>query len=136
PLPAAALALIGNTAPVAFGALGTPIITLAQVTGLDVMKLSAMVGRQLPLFSLIIPFWLIWAMAGWRGMREVWPACLTTGLTFAAAQFLISNYHGPAVVDIAGAAASILALVALLKVWQPKKTWRFDHENDASPTTI
>src|SRR5437773_117440 len=79
PLPAAGLALIGNTAPVAFGALGTPILTLAQVTGLDLLQLSAMVGRQLPIFSLIVPFWLIWAMAGWRGMLEVWPACLVTG---------------------------------------------------------
>ena len=138
PLPAAGLALIGNTAPVAFGALGTPIITLAQVTGLDVMQLSAMAGRQLPFFSLIVPFWLIWAMAGWRSMLEVWPACLTTGLTFAVAQFLVSNYHGPAVVDIAGSAASILALVALLKFWQPKSVWKFDHEADAreTPTAV
>src|SRR5436309_14605038 len=128
PLPAAGLALIGNTAPVAFGALGTPILTLAQVTGLDLLKLSAMAGRQLPVFSLIVPFWLIWAMAGWRGMIEVWPACLTTGLSFAVAQFLISNFHGPWGVDIAGAAVSILCLVALLKIWQPRTVWKFDHE--------
>jgi lactate permease len=108
PLPAAGLALIGNTAPVAFGALGTPILTLAQVTGLDLLQLSAMAGRQLPPFSLIVPFWLVWAMSGWRGMVEVWPACLVTGASFAVAQFCISNYHGPWVVDIAGAAVSIL----------------------------
>src|SRR5437763_14610958 len=110
PLPAAGLSFIGNTSPFAFCALGTPILTLSQVTGLDLLHLSAMTGRQLPIFSLIVPFWLIWAMAGWRGMLQVCPACLTTGASFAAAQFVISNYHGPWVVDIAGAAISILAL--------------------------
>src|SRR5215203_25938 len=111
PLPAAGLALIGNTAPVAFGSLGIPIITLAQVTGLDLLQLSAMTGRQLPLFSLIVPFWLVWAMAGWRGMREVWPACLTTGLSFGVVQFVVSNYHGPWLVDIFASTTSILSLV-------------------------
>ncbi len=81
PLPAAGLSLIGNTAPVAFGALGTPLITLAAVTGLPLDALSAMVGRQLPLFSLLIPFWLIWTMAGFRGMLGVWPACLVAGVS-------------------------------------------------------
>jgi lactate permease len=133
PLPAAGLALIGNTAPVAYGALGTPILTLAQVTGLDLLQLSAMAGRQLPFFSLLVPFWLIWAMAGWRAMLDVWPACLTTGLSFGTVQFLVSNYHGPWVVDIAGAAASILCLVALLRIWQPRTVWRFDHETDENP---
>src|SRR5882724_8293929 len=84
PLPAAGLSLIGNTAPVAFGALGTPILTLHEVTGLDLLQLSAMTGRQLPFFSLIVPFWLVCAMAGWRGMIEVWPACLVTGVSFGA----------------------------------------------------
>ena len=135
PLPAAGLALIGNTAPVAYGALGTPIIALARVTGLPLEQLSAMVGRQLPVFSVIVPFWLVWAMAGWRGMIEVWPACLVAGGTFAVVQFLVSNYHGPWVVDIAGAIVSILGLVALLKVWQPKTLWRFPDERDAGPTT-
>jgi lactate permease len=128
PLQAAGLALIGNTAPVAYGALGTPLIALARVTGLPLEELSAMVGRQLPFFSIIVPFWLIWAMTGWRGMIEVWPACLTSGLSFAVVQFLVSNYHGPWVVDIAGAIASILALVALLRLWQPRNEWRFDYE--------
>src|SRR5215212_719730 len=128
PLPAAGLALIGNTAPVAFGSLGIPIVTLATVTGLDLHQLSAMAGRQLPFFSVIVPFWLIWAMAGWRSMIEVWPACAVTGLVFAAFQFFVSNYHGPWVVDIAGGAASIIALVILLKFWQPKRVWRFEHE--------
>lgn len=125
PLQAAGLALIGNTAPVAYGALGTPIIALAKVTGLPLEQLSAMVGRQLPFFSVIVPFWLVWAMAGFKGMREVWPACLTSGVTFAIAQFLISNYHGPWVVDIAGAIVSILSLMLLLKFWHPATNWEF-----------
>lgn len=128
PLQAAGLALIGNTAPVAYGALGTPVVTLAQVTGLDLHALSAMVGRQLPFFSVIVPFWLVWAMAGWRAMLGVWPACATAGVSFAAVQFAVSNYHGPWLVDIAGAIVSILAMLLLLQVWQPKTLWRFDHE--------
>ncbi|MEJ7714004.1 MAG: lactate permease LctP family transporter [Pyrinomonadaceae bacterium] len=127
-LQAAGIALIGNTAPVAFGALGTPIIALARVTGLPLGDLSSMVGRQLPFFSVIVPFWLVWAMAGWRGMREIWQACLTAGLSFAVVQFLVSNYHGPWVVDIAASIISILALVILLKVWQPRSVWRFADE--------
>jgi lactate permease len=136
PLQAAGLSLIGNTAPVAFGALGTPIITMAKVTGLPLEQLSAMTGRQLPLFSLIVPFWLIWAMAGFRGMREVWPACLTAGSTFALAQFLISNYHGPWVVDIAGAVASIFSLIVLLKFWKPRRTWRFSDEEQEPESAL
>lgn len=131
PLPAAGLALIGNTAPVAFGALGTPLIALAAVTGLPLGQLSAMVGRQLPFFALLVPFWLIWAMAGRKAMQEVWPACLTSGATFAAVQFVVSNAHGPWVVDIAGAIASMAALVVLMKFWQPKTTWSFEHESQA-----
>jgi lactate permease len=130
PLQAAGLALIGNTAPVAYGALGTPIIALARVTGLPLEDLSAMVGRQLPVFSLIVPFWLVWAMCGFRSMREVWPACLVSGLTFAVAQFAVSNYHGPWLVDIIGALVSILSLVVLLRVWQPKTIWRFEDERE------
>jgi len=99
PLWAAGLSLIANTAPVAFGALGTPIIVLAAVTGLDIHALSAMVGRQLPFFSLIVPFWLIWAFVGFRRMLEVWPAILVAGVSFAVPQFLVSNYHGPWLVD-------------------------------------
>ncbi len=134
PLPAAGLALIGNTAPVAFGALGTPIIALAKVTGLPLEQLSAMVGRQLPFFSVLVPFWLVWAMSGRRAMWEVWPACLTAGLSFAIVQFLVSNYHGPWIVDIAGAIISILALVLLLRFWQPRTLWRFPEEEAfASP---
>src|SRR5262249_48202269 len=131
PRQAAGIALIGNTAPVAFGALGTPLIALAKVTGMPLETLSAMVGRQLPFFSVLVPFWLVWAMAGFKGLREVWPACLTSGLSFAIVQFVISNYHGPWVVDIAGAIASILCLVLLLKFWRPRSNWRFDYEREA-----
>ncbi len=120
PLEAAKLALIGNTAPVAFGSLGTPLTTLAEITGLDLMHLSAMVGRQLPIFSLIVPFWLVAAQAGWRGMREVWPACFVTGASFAIVQFLVSNYHGPWLVDIAAAVAAMLSLWVLMRFWKPQ----------------
>ncbi len=126
PLPAAGLSLIGNTAPVAFGAIGTPIITLADVTGLPLKDLSAMVGRQLPFFSVIVPFWLVWAMVGRKRTWEVWPACLTAGLSFAIVQFLVSNLHGPWLVDIVASIASILSLVVLLRFWQPREVWRFD----------
>ncbi len=136
PLPAAGLALLGNTAPVAFGALGTPIIALSAVTGIPMETLSAAVGRQLPFFSLIVPFWLIWAMAGFKGMYEIWPACLTAGLSFAIVQFLVSNYHGPWVVDIAGSIASMAGMVVLLRFWQPKSIWRFDHETDLNPAKL
>ena len=119
PLEAAKLALIGNTAPVAFGSLGIPLTTLADVTGLDLYALSSMVGRQLPIFSLIVPFWLVAAQAGWRGMMQVWPACLVTGLSFGVAQFLVSNFHGPWLVDIIAAGCSMLSLVLFLRVWRP-----------------
>jgi lactate permease len=134
PLQAAGIALIGNTAPVAFGALGTPITALSGVTGISPEILGAMVGRQLPIFSLIIPFWLIWAMCGWRKMLEVWPACLTAGLSFAVVQFLVSNFHGPRLVDIAASLASIGSLMLLLRFWQPGKTWRFDHDSSEPQT--
>ncbi|MDZ4850626.1 MAG: L-lactate permease [Pirellulaceae bacterium] len=119
PLEAAKLALIGNTAPVAYGALGTPVVTLASVTGLDLHLLSSMVGRQLPFFSLIVPFWLVWAQVGWRDMIAVWPACLVTGLSFGVAQFAVSNYHGPWLVDIIAAIVSMGSLVAFMKIRGP-----------------
>jgi len=119
PLAASGLALIANTAPVAFGALGTPIITLAKVTGLDEMELSMMVGRQLPFFSVLVPFWLIWAFAGWRKMLEVWPAILVAGVSFAVPQFLVSNYHGPMLVDVIAALISMACLTLFLRVWKP-----------------
>ena len=128
PLPAAGLSLLGNTAPVAFGALGTPIIALARVTGLPLEKLSAMVGRQLPFFSVIVPFWMVVVMAGWADALEVWPACLVAGVAFAVPQFLVSNFHGPWVVDVVAALVSIGCTALLLRFWQPKKVWRFPDE--------
>jgi lactate permease len=116
PLEASALSLIANTAPVAFGALGTPIIALQGVTGLDLGHLSAMVGRQLPIFSLIVPFWLIVAYCGWKRMLEVWPAIFVAGISFAVPQFLVSNYHGPWLVDIVASASSMLCLGAYLRL--------------------
>lgn len=124
PLEAAKLALIGNTAPVAFGSLGIPLTTLAPLTGLDLHALSAMVGRQLPLFSLIVPFWLVTAQVGWRGMIAVWPACLVAGGTFGTMQFLVSNFHGPWLVDIVSASVSMLAVVLLMRFWQPAEESR------------
>ncbi|MDL2356911.1 MAG: L-lactate permease [Pseudomonadota bacterium] len=124
PLAASGLALIANTAPVAFGALGAPVIALAAVTGLDLNDLSSMIGRQLPFFSLLVPFWLIWAFAGRRGMAEIWPAILVAGVAFAVPQFLVSNYHGPWLVDVVASIVSMGALVLFLKVWQPKQIWR------------
>jgi lactate permease len=133
PLAASGLCLIANTAPVAFGALGTPVIALSGVTGLDIYQLSGMIGRQLPLFSLIIPFWLIWAFAGFRGMLGVWPAILVTGLFFAVPQFLISNFHGPWLVDIVASLTSMAALVLFLRIWQPREIWlSTDHESKPS----
>ena len=133
PLAACGLSLIANTAPVAFGALGTPIIALAAVTDIDVLKLSAMVGRQLPLFSFLVPFWVIWAMAGFRGMINVWPAALTAGFSFAVTQFLVSNYHGPWLVDIFASIASIISIIVLLKFWQPKTLWKLPQDEDTIP---
>ena len=124
PLAACGLSLIANTAPVAFGGLGTPIIALSKVTGLSELALSQMVGRQLPFFSLIVPFWVVWALAGFRGMLGVWPAALTAGVFFAVPQFLVANFHGPWLVDIVASICSGVAVIILLKVWQPKDHWK------------
>ncbi|TKC16748.1 L-lactate permease [Robertmurraya kyonggiensis] len=135
PLAAAVLCLIANTAPVAFGAVGTPIITLANVTGLPEMALSAMAGRQLPFFSILVPFWLIATMVfmhkgKWKQVWEIWPAILVTGVSFAITQFAVSNYIGPMLVDIVAGLISLLALVLLLKVWQPKNKFYLPGEED------
>jgi lactate permease len=119
PLQASALSLIANTAPVAFGALGTPIIALQGVTGLDLHALSAQVGHQLPVFSVLVPFWLMWAYAGWRGMLEVWPAALVAGVSFAVPQFLVATLHGPWLVDIVAAGSSMICLIGFLRIWSP-----------------
>jgi lactate permease len=142
PLAASGLSLIANTAPVAYGALGTPIAGLASVTGIDPYLLGAMVGRQLPFFSLIVPFWLIWAFAGWRGMKEIWPAVLVCGVSFAIPQFLISNFVNPWIVDIGASLISMACLIGFLQVWQPKELWlspalrgRDDSASQAPPIT-
>lgn len=123
PLAASGLSLIANTAPVAYGALGTPIIALQGVTGLPLQDLSAMVGRQLPFFSVLVPFWLIAAFAGWRGMMQIFPAILIAGVAFAIPQFLVSNYHGPWLVDVVASVVSIAALALFLKAWKPREIW-------------
>ncbi|UMY17244.1 L-lactate permease [Methylobacterium organophilum] len=123
PLAASGLSLIANTAPVAYGALGAPIQGLASVTGYDPYILGAMIGRQLPFFSLLVPFWLIWVFAGFRGMIKIWPPILVCGASFAAAQFLISNYVNPWIVDIGASLVSMGCLVAFLKIWQPAQIW-------------
>jgi lactate permease len=139
PLAASGLSLIANTAPVAFGALGTPIQGLASVTGLDPYTLGAMVGRQLPPFSLLVPFWVVWAFAGWKGMKDIWPAILVTGLSFAIPQFVISNYINPWIVDIGASLISMGCLILFLKVWQPKQLWLSPalrgHDESASTMT-
>jgi lactate permease len=140
PLAASGLSLIANTAPVAFGALGTPVITLAKVHGYDLMAVTAMIGRQLPFFSLLVPFWLIWAFGGRKAMMEIWPAILVTGASFAIPQFLVSNFIGPELVDIIAAIVSMVALILFLRVWQPATIWRSvslkGHEEDSGTSSI
>src|SRR4030088_102103 len=123
PLAASGLSLIANTAPVAYGALGTPIAGLASVTGLDPYLLGAMVGRQLPFFSLIVPVWVPWVFGGWKGMKEIWPAILVTGVSFAVPQYLISNFVNPWIVDIGASLVSMACLIGFLKIWKPKEIW-------------
>ena len=125
PLYAAGLALIANTAPVAFGAIGTPILTLAAVTGIPAMTLSMMAGRQLPFVSVLIPIWLVVTMSGWRGLIGVWPAVLVCGGVFAVVQFFWSNFVGPELVDIAGGLASLAALTLFCRMWRPREVWDF-----------
>ena len=142
PVTAAVLALLANTAPVAFGSIGIPVVTLgglvAPIIGHPVtnttLALSAMVGRQLPVFSIIIPAYLIVVLAGFRRMREILPAVLVTGITFALVQFLVSNFVGPELTDIIAALVSMGSLALLLRVWRPKETWQFEHEA-AAPAT-
>jgi lactate permease len=138
PLAASGLSLIANTAPVAYGALGTPIQGLANATGLDPYILGAMVGRQLPLFSLIVPFWLVWAFAGFRGMRQVWPAILICGVSFAVPQFVISNFVNPWIVDIGASLISMACLILFMRVWHPKEIWASPalRTHDASAATM
>ncbi len=134
PLYAAGLCLIANTAPVAFGGIGIPIIVAGQVTGVDTMKISAMVGRQLPFLSVIIPIWLIVLMSGWKSTMEVLPACLVAGISFASLQWFSSNFLGPELPDILSSLAAIVSLALFLKVWKPAKIWRFADEKAAAAT--
>lgn len=133
PLYAAGLCLIGNTAPVAFGAMGIPIIVAGQVSGVDAMAISQMAGRQLPFMTIIVLFWLMAIMDGWRGVKETWPAVLVGGGSFALGQFLTANYIGPELPDITSAIFALVMLTAFLKFWQPKRIFRFAPEPGANP---
>ena len=128
PTYAAAICLIANTAPVAFGSIGIPLVTAANVTGLDLMTLSKIAGRQLPLLSIIVPMWLSVTMCGFKRSFEIMPAILVAGFAFASAQCVFSNFHGPYLPDIMSAIVTILALLTLLKFWKPKATWHFPDE--------
>jgi len=130
PLEASGLSLLANTAPVAFGALGTPLVALHGVTDIDLRALSAMVGRQLPFFSVLIPFWLVIAYAGWKKAAAVWPALVVAGVGFAIPQWLISNYHGPWLVDVVSALVSLACLTLLLRVWHPRDVTREAHHGE------
>ncbi|MFM8359697.1 MAG: L-lactate permease, partial [Verrucomicrobiota bacterium] len=136
PLPAAGLSLIANTAPVAYGALGTPILALAGVTGLDPLDLSAMVGRQLPFFSVLVPFWVVMAYSGWRGTRGVWPAALAAGVGFAVPQFLVANLHGPWLVDVVASIGSIGSVLGLLRFWKPADSWTPAPDDTPAPVAV
>ena len=131
PFQAAALNLIANTAPVAFGAIGTPVHTLAAVTALNESDLSAMIGRILPITAVIVPFWLVRAMVSWEETFEVLPAILVVGLSFAGVQFFWSNHMDSNLVDITSGIASLIATLLFLRIWQPKRIWRFPEERDA-----
>ncbi|HEX5667306.1 MAG TPA: lactate permease LctP family transporter, partial [Chitinophagaceae bacterium] len=132
PLYAAGICLIANTAPVAFGSIGIPITVASQVSGLPEMAISQMVGRTLPLLSLVLPFYLVTLMSGFAKAKEIWPAILVSGASFAFFQWFTSNYVGPALPDIIASLASIIALVVFLQFWKPKTIWRFDDEPQAS----
>lgn len=132
PLYDAGICLIANTAPVAFGGIGIPIITAGAVTGIDAMAISQMVGRQLPFLSLFVPFWLVFIMAGWKETKEVMPAILVCGVSFAVAQWFSANYMSPMLPNIISSLVSIVALILFLRTWKPKNTWRFEDEPPAT----
>ena len=136
PLYAAGLSLIANTAPVAFGAIGTPILTLGAVTNMDPFTLGQMAGRQLPFVSLIVPAWMVATMSGWSGLRAVWPAVTVCGGSFAIVQYLWSNFVGPELVDIAGGMASIVALGLFCRVWKPADVWDFPENRAQNQRTV
>jgi len=132
PLYAAGVCLVANTAPVAFGAIGIPIIVGAKVSGVDEMALSQIVGRTLPFISVLIPLYLTILMAGWKKGVEVWPACFVSGVSFALVQFASSNFLGPMLPDILASLVSIICLTVFLRIWHPKESWTFEHEAAAS----
>src|SRR5229473_2363036 len=133
PFYAAALNLLANTSPVAWGAIGTPVHTLAAVSGLPESDLSAMIGRILPITGIIVPFWLVRAMVGWSETFEVLPAVLVVGVSFSLTQYFWSNSVDSNLVDIAGGVVSLLATVIFLRFWQPRRIWRFAEESAAAP---
>jgi L-lactate permease len=128
PLYAAGVCLVANTAPVAFGAIGIPIVVAGQVSGLPDMAISQMVGRTLPFLSLLIPLYLTILISGWKKGLEVWPACLVCGASFALVQYLSSNFLGPLLPDILASIASIVCVVTFLRYWHPKQSWQFPEE--------
>ena len=128
PIYAASLALLANTAPVAFGGFGIPILTAGAVSGLDPMELSQMVGRQTPFLALIIPGMLVTVMAGFRRMMEVLPVVAVSGIAFAGTQFLVSNLLGPELADLLAALITVVAVIALMSFWSPPNEWHFEHE--------
>ena len=136
PLYAAGLSLIANTAPVAYGAIGTPILTLGAVTGIPADVLSAMAGRQLPIVSVIVPAWLVVTMSGWAGLKGVWPAVLVSGGSFAIVQFLWSNFVGPELVDIVGGLVSLACTAVFCMWWRPAESWDFAHERGNRPAGV
>ena len=125
PVYAAGICLIANTAPVAFGAIGIPIVVAAGVTGLDMMHISQIVGRQLPFLSVVVPLWLVVTMSGWKSAMEVLPAIIVAGLCFAVSQFVVSNFVGPYLPDIISAIVTIAGLGIFLRFWKPPTIWRF-----------
>lgn len=132
---AAGICLIANTAPVAFGAIGIPIVVAAKVTDLDLLRISQIVGRQLPFISVVVPMWLCVTMSGWKRTMEVLPAVAVTGLCFAVSQFIVSNFVGPYLPDVISAVVTIIGLGLFLRVWKPKNVWHFPDEKPSGPVT-
>lgn len=136
PLYAAGICLIANTAPVAFGAIGAPILVASQVSDIPEMAISQMVGRTLPILSLLVPFYLVIIMAGFRKAMDIWPAILVTGGSFAFLQWFSANYLGPNLPDIISGLGATICLIIFLKYWKPKQIWKFKHEDPSQEKTL